>query len=293
MVRFLNPKSKLSRNDPCWCGSGRKYKSCHLVQDRMTKDPSRHPTSTKIIIKSEEQIAGIRRSCQLVKQTLDMLTQRIEAGITTQQLDDWAHEFILDHGARPAPLNYKKFPKSICTSLNEVICHGIPDQTVLKDGDILNVDVTTILDGFYGDSSRMFMIGEPSPAARKLVEVTRECLYIGIQQVRPMNTVGDIGAAIQAYAEGHNFSVVRDYAGHGVGLKFHEDPPINHYGQRGSGPALMPNMVFTIEPMINLGAADCRVLADKWTAVTVDGSLSAQWEHTVRVTQEGVEILTD
>ncbi|OQY28697.1 MAG: type I methionyl aminopeptidase [Candidatus Cloacimonetes bacterium 4572_55] len=295
---------KLSRNDPCWCGSGKKYKHCHLNLDRRKiglfqrlskkaqKQP-RHPTDSRIIIKTDEQIAGIRKSCQLVKKIFEMLENRIVPGITTDQINGWTHRFILDHGAFPAPLHYKNFPKSVCTSINNVICHGIPDDTVLKEGDILNVDVTTVLKGYYGDSSRMYIIGgKTTPEAMRLVKTTKECLNIGIEQAKPNNTIGDIGHVIQHYAEVRGYSIVRDYAGHGVGLRFHEDPPVNHFGEAKSGPIIVPNMVFTIEPMVNIGGYKSRTLDDGWTAVTADGSLSAQWEHTILITESGSEVLT-
>jgi methionyl aminopeptidase len=251
-----------------------------------------HPESRHVLIKNAEQTDGIRRSSQLTSEILDMLESRIVAGITTQQIDDWVHQYTLDHGATPAPLHYRGFPKSVCTSLNDVICHGIPGPTALREGDILNVDVTTILDGYYGDSSRMWMIGEVSEEARRLVTVTRECLELGIAQVKPDNRLGDIGHAIQQHAEAHGFSVVRRFVGHGTGVRFHEPPDVFHYGNPGTGLRLVPNMTFTIEPMINAGVYDLRVLEDGWTAVTADGRLSAQWEHTVRVTEDGVEVLT-
>ncbi|HOT93383.1 MAG TPA: type I methionyl aminopeptidase [Anaerolineae bacterium] len=247
----------------------------------------------EIIIKNEVQIAGIRKSCRLTRDILDALTERIRPGITTEQINTWVHEMTLANGAIPAPLHYRGYPKSVCTSINEVICHGIPSpDRVLREGDILNVDVTTILNGYYGDSSRMFLIGEVSPEARKLVEVTRECLELGIAQVKPGNRLGDIGHAIQKHAESHGYSVVRAFVGHGTGIYFHEAPDVLHYGVPHTGIELVPGMVFTIEPMINIGTYEVRTLSDGWTAVTADGSLSAQWEHTVLVTAEGVEVLT-
>jgi methionyl aminopeptidase len=281
----------LSRNDPCWCGSGEKYKNCHLTQDAKSTTPQKRMQSG-IIIKTEEQIEGIRRSSQLARQTLDMLTDRIEAGVTTNDIDRWVHEYTLQHGGYPATLDVQGFHKSCCTSINHVICHGIPDETVLTNEDIINVDVTPILNGCYGDTSRMFVVGETSEEAMKLIEVTNECLYIGIGEVKPFNTIGDIGYAIQQHAERHGYSVVRELCGHGTGLDFWEPPQVPHYGHRNSGARLVPNMVFTIEPMINAGQCECRTLSDGWTVVTVDGSLSAQWEHTVRVTETGFEILT-
>ncbi len=285
----------LSRNDPCWCGSGTKYKKCHLEQDTRLEEMERAgcPVPPRSLIKTEEQIAGIRRACQLSNNILDMVAKRIEAGITTSEIDHWVHEHTIRHGALPAPLNYEGFPCSVCTSLNNVVCHGIPDDTILRDGDIVNVDVTTILNGYYGDVSRMFLIGNPSEQARDLVQVARECLYLGIEQVKPFNRIGDIGYVIEQYANSHGYSVVQDYGGHGVGLDFHEEPFVQHYGERECGMVLVPNMVFTIEPMINAGGYKCKRLADGWTTVTSDGSLSAQWEHTVRVTEDGAEILSE
>jgi methionyl aminopeptidase len=244
------------------------------------------------ILKTEEQIAGIRKSSQLTRDILDILTERIVPGIITDDIDRWVYEYTLAHKAVPAPLNYRGYPKSVCTSLNDVICHGIPDETVLREGDILNVDVTSILDGYYGDCSCMFLIGAVSEEARQLVRVTRECLYLGIDQVKLGNTLGDIGHAIQQHAESYGYSVVRKFVGHGTGIRFHEPPDVFHYGQPGAGLALEPNMVFTIEPMINIGGYQVRVLEDGWTTLTADGSLSAQWEHTVRVTEDGVDVLT-
>lgn len=287
---------KHSRNDLCWCGSGKKYKHCHLKQDLISSRAKRKTVAgqrREVIIKTEEQIEGIRKSSRLTSAILDSLTDRIVPGITTQDIDDWVHEMTLAHDAVPAPLYYRGFPKSVCTSINEVICHGIPSlERVLKSGDILNIDVTSILEGYYGDSSRMFLIGEVSDEGRKLVEVTRECMMLGIEQVKPGNTVGDIGYAIQRHAEAHQYSVVRAFVGHGTGMYFHEPPDIPHYGSPGKGTVLVENMVFTIEPMINTGDFNVHILEDGWTAITQDRSLSAQWEHTVRVTHDAVEILT-
>lgn len=286
---------KLSRNDPCWCGSGRKYKKCHLEQDLRLEDLEQAgcPVPPRSLIKTETQIAGIRKACQMSKDILNMVESRIEVGIRTIEIDNWVHEYTVGHGAIPASLNYEGFPRSVCTSINNVVCHGIPDETVLRDGDIVNVDVTTILNGYYGDMSRMFLIGEPSREARELVRVTRECLYLGIEQVKPFNRIGDIAYVIEQHANKHGYSVVQEYGGHGVGLDFHEEPFVQHYGERDCGMVLVPNMVFTIEPMINAGGYKCTRLADGWTTVTRDGSLSAQWEHTVRVTETGVEILSE
>ena len=292
----------LSRNDPCWCGSGKKYKKCHLPLVKKHPRPVQ-PASRKerqIILKNEEQLEGIRKSSRLTKMLLDMVEDRIGPGVTTNSIDEWVYTETLANGAYPASLNYgrgkgrrgRPFPRSVCTSINEVICHGIPNERALCSGDIINVDVTSNLNGYFGDASRMFIIGEVPDEVRRLVEETRKCLDLGIRVVHPDNTIGDIGHAIQTHAESLGYSVVRDFAGHGVGIEFHEAPQILHYGQAGQGERLKPNMVFTIEPMINMGRPESKVLGDGWTAVTVDGSLSAQWEHTVRVTEDGVEVMT-
>ncbi|HOO71032.1 MAG TPA: methionyl aminopeptidase [Spirochaetota bacterium] len=285
---------KLSRNDPCWCGSGKKYKKCHMQSDlERNKMGIKEISLPKgVILKTKQQIEGIRRSSQLTREILDYVEERIKDGITTNEIDRWVHEYTISHGAIPATLGYNGYPKSVCTSLNNVICHGIPDETVLKEGDIINVDVTSILDGYYGDASRMFMIGNVTDEAKKLVHVAHECLLIGIEQARPYEDIGEIGYAIEEHAAGQGFSVVRDYGGHGIGLKFHEEPHVHHFGSRKRGITLVPGMTFTIEPMINAGRHESRLLKDGWTAVTIDGSLSAQWEHTIVVTEEGVEILT-
>lgn len=284
----------IGRNDPCWCGSGKKYKKCHLSSDldRDSTPPAGRWSREGIPIKAIDEIEGVRAAGRLTARLLDLVADRIRVGVTTSEIDSWVHEETIASGAVPAPLGYHGYPRSICTSVNEQICHGIPDGTVLREGDIINVDVTSILDGFHADASRMFMIGEVSPEARHLVEATRECLNRGIEVVRPGRHFGDIGFAIQEYAEGLGFSVVRDYTGHGIGRGFHEEPTVCHYGKMGHGPRIEANMVFTIEPMINIGTHKSRLLDNGWTAVTRDGSLSAQWEHTVRVTEQGVEILT-
>ena len=286
--------SILSRNDICWCGSGKKYKRCHMEQDIFISNIE-EKVGYKIprdIMKTEEQIEGIRKSCKLTHEILDMVGERIKVGVTTNEINTWVHEYTVQHNAYPAPLGYAGFPKSVCTSINNVICHGIPDDTVLKDGDIVNVDVTCILEGYYGDANRMYIMGQASKEAIDLVRVSKECLDLGIEQVKPYNTLGDIGNAIQQHAESLGYSVVYDYGGHGVGLEFHEEPFIPHIGKKGEGMILLPNMTFTIEPMINVGSPESDVLDDDWTAVTIDGSLSSQWEHTIRVTKTGYEILT-
>ncbi|WP_372934243.1 type I methionyl aminopeptidase [Mariniphaga sediminis] len=248
-----------------------------------------------IIIKTPEQIEGIRKSCQLAAQTLDYAAQFVKAGVSTEFIDEKIEEFILENKAVPATKGYNGYPKSSCISLNEVVCHGIPSpQTVLKDGDILNIDVTTILDGYYGDTSRMFTVGEISAVAKDLVEVTRHCLALGIQQVTPGNYFGNIGFVISRYAKAKGYSVVYEFCGHGVGLEFHEEPQVDHASRRNRGPKMKPGMIFTIEPMINQGRAGTSVdQQDGWTARTVDSKLSAQFEHTILVTHTGYEVLTD
>ena len=286
--------TNLTRNDICWCGSGKKYKRCHMDQDIFISNIEQK-VGYKIprdIMKTQEQIDGIRKSCKLTHKVLDMVSERIKVGITTNEINTWVHDYTVEHNAYPAPLGYGGFPKSVCTSINDVICHGIPDDTVLKDGDIINVDVTCILDGYYGDANRMFIIGEGSKEAIDLVRVSKECLELGMEQVKPYNTLGDIGNAIQQHAESLGYSVVYDYGGHGVGVEFHEEPFVPHIGKKGEGMIILPNMTFTIEPMINIGSPEADVLEDDWTAVTVDGSLSSQWEHTILVTETGYEILT-
>ncbi len=246
-----------------------------------------------ITIKTPMEIERMRVAGRLAAQVLDMIEPFLKAGISTGELDEICHRYIVEElDAIPAPLNYRGFPKSICTSVNHVICHGIPGNKKLKKGDIINIDVTVIKDEFHGDTSRMFCIGDPSVLARRITEVSRECMLKGIEMVRPGARLGDIGHVIQTHAEKHNFSVVREYCGHGIGRQFHEDPQILHYGTAGTGPELVQGMTFTIEPMINAGRKETRLLSDNWTVVTRDHSLSAQWEHTILVTDEGHEILT-
>lgn len=246
------------------------------------------------LIKTPEQIEGIRRSGVVNTGVLDLVAQEIHAGMTTLEIDEMVYDYTVSHGAIPAPLNYEGFPKSVCTSINEVVCHGIPNEfDVLEEGDIINVDVSTILDGYYSDASRMFVIGQTTPEKQKLVDVARECLEIGMKAARPFGFVGNIGNAIEKHARKNGFSIVRDLCGHGVGLEFHEEPDVEHFGRKGTGMLLVPGMVFTIEPMVNMG--DWRVFVDEedgWTVVTEDELPSAQWEHTFLMTENGLEILT-
>lgn len=253
-----------------------------------------HIVPSKKMIKTPEQIEGIRRSAAVNTAVLDMVAEHIGAGMSTGEIDRLVYDFTVSHGGVPAPLNYEGFPKSVCTSINEEVCHGIPDDDiVLQEGDIVNVDVSTILDGYYSDASRMFMIGKVRPAWKRLVEVTKECLERGVAAAGPWGFLGDVGEAIQSHAEANSFSVVRDFCGHGVGLQFHEKPEVEHVGKKGHGMMLVPGMVFTIEPMINMGSYEVYVDSDnEWTVLTEDGKPSAQWENTILITHDGVEVLT-
>jgi len=311
-MRFSNelkekpPAGKVGRNDPCWCGSGKKFKKCHGRQAAasiLAPKPSR-----KFQIMTEEKLPKMRRACRLAAQVLNQVCDRVAPGVSTGELDDYALELILAAGAYPAPLNYPNgstdprnpkiapgaFPRSICTSVNEVVCHGIPsDKHVLRDGDIINIDVTCLLDGFHGDTSRTIYVGEPSEEARQVTETARECLMLGIEAVRPHGRLIEVGRAIFNHATRRGYGVVREYTGHGVGEVFHGEPQVCHYPNRETDCTLLPGMTFTIEPMINLGGwqtvLDSR---DNWTVYTLDRKLSAQFEHSVMVTEDGVEILT-
>jgi methionyl aminopeptidase len=246
-----------------------------------------------ITIKSADEIEKMRVAGRLAADVLRMIRPYTEAGITTEELDRICHDYIVnEQDAIPAPLNYHGFPKSICTSINHQVCHGIPSDKALKNGDIVNIDITVIKDGFHGDTSKMFMIGEPSIQAKRIIKISHECMCKGIEIVKPGAHLGDIGHVIQQYAEKNNCSVVREYCGHGIGQAFHEEPQVLHYGKKGTGVELEPGMTFTIEPMINIGKRDVKLMPDKWTVITKDRSLSAQWEHTILVTENGHEVLT-
>ena len=251
-----------------------------------------------ITIKNTEDITKMRIAGKLASEVLDYITEFVKPGISTDEIDKLCHEFMVkEQGTIPAPLNYappghSPYPKSVCTSINNQICHGIPSPKILKKGDIVNIDVTVIKDGYHGDTSRMFYAGEPSIQAKRLCDITYECMWLGIYQVKPGNTLGDIGYAIQTHAESNGYSVVREFCGHGIGTVFHEEPQVLHYGNKGFGEELVEGMIFTIEPMINAGKKDIKMLPDGWTVVTKDRSLSAQWEHTILVTKEGFEVLT-
>lgn len=284
----------ITRNDPCWCGSGKKYKKCHEEFDRhlhqLKLEGKRVPT--RKMIKNEEDIKWIREAAKINNAVLDLVGEKIHIGMTTDEIDQLVYNYTVEHGGTPACLGYEGFPKSCCTSVNDAICHGIPDDYVLQDGDIINVDCTTIVNGHYADASRMYCLGNVAPNAQKLVDVTKQCLEAGIAAVKPWGHLGDIGAAIQEIAHANGYSVVVDYCGHGVGNDFHEDPMVPHVGRKGTGIILAPGMVFTIEPMINEGVATLFIDADNdWTSYTDDGKLSAQWEHTILVTEDGIEIL--
>lgn len=288
----------MDRNDSCWCGSGKKYKKCHLEFDDRLKNMKLSFLKGQVkpprkIIKNEKDIEGIRKSAAINDAALDLVAAHIKAGIDTESLDKMVHDFIISKGGIPACLNYSGYPKSICVSINDVVCHGIPSKdTILKEGDIVNVDITTILDGYFADASRMFQIGQVTPEAQQLVQVAKECMEIGIKAAKPWGFVGDIGAAVQKHAASHGYSVVVDLGGHGVGKEFHEEPFVAHVGKKNTGMLLVPGMVLTVEPMINAGTYKVYWDADDgWTVRTEDGSLSAQWEHTILITETGTEIL--
>ena len=275
-------EKKLGRNDPCWCGSGKKYLESqgYLVPPRK-------------LLKTSEQIEGMRKSSEINVKVLDYVQEHIRAGITTEEIDQWVYQITTESGGIPAPLNYDGFPKSVCTSINNEVCHGIPSKNVvLQDGDIINVDVSTIYHGYFSDSSRMFCIGNVSPENRKLVDVVKECVELGLKQVKPWGFLGDIGAVICDHAKKNGYSVVEEIGGHGIGLEFHEDPWVGYVTEKGTGMVLVPGMVFTIEPMINAGTNE--IYEDEengWTIYTEDDSMSAQWEIMVLVTENGYEVL--
>ncbi len=289
-----NKTLKAKRNDPCPCGSGFKYKKCCLGKNGSAPKnlKAEYAKKYRIQLKKPADIEGIKRAGRLALDLLDRVESQIRPGLVTDHINTLVHEFTLEHGGVSAPLNYRGFPKSVCVSVNEVICHGIPGKRVLEDGDIVNIDVTPILDGYYADVSKTFFVGTPGPEAEKIVGVAKKSFAKGMSMAGPGNTVGDIGWAIQKYAEKQGCSVVREFVGHGVGNEFHEPPQIPHFGRKGEGIRLIPGMVFTIEPMINLGKKELVILDDQWTAVTKDGSLSAQFEQTLLITDHGFESLT-
>lgn len=287
--------TKLERNDPCWCGSGQKYKKCHMAFDERIQHFAEqgHIVPDHSMIKTPEQIRLIKESCKVNNAVLDYVAANIGPGVSTEEIDKMVYEKTTELGGIPAPLGFEGFPKSVCTSVNDQVCHGIPsDNDILKEGDIINVDISTIYNGYYSDASRMFCIGEVSEAARRLVDVTHECVRVGISMVKPWTFLGDMGAAVHAHAVKNGYSVVREIGGHGVGLQFHEEPWVSYVSEPGTEMLMVPGMIFTIEPMVNMGSDE--IFCDEengWTVYTEDGSLSAQWEVTVLVTEDGCEVL--
>ena len=285
----------IDRNAPCWCGSGKKYKKCHLSLDEKLKayELKGYEVPPREIIKNESDIAGMKKAAVINNAVLDLVGEKICAGMCTEEINTLVHNYTTEHGGIPAPLNYEGYPKSVCVSINNVVCHGIPSEnTILKEGDIVNVDVTTIVEGYYADASRMYKIGKVSEEAERLVRVARECMDKGIQAIKPWGFLGDIGAAVQEHAEKNGYSIVIDLGGHGIGKLFHEEPFVPHVGVRGEGMLLVPGMTLTVEPMVNAGGYEVYIDdEDGWTVYTEDNSLSAQWEHTVLITETGVEII--
>ena len=286
----------MQRNDPCWCGSGKKYKKCHMqIEERIAFHESRGEiVPNRSIIKTPAQIEKIRESAKLNTLVLDTVAEKIHAGMSTADIDKIVYDVTKAHGGIPAPLGYQGFPKSVCTSINNEVCHGIPDENIiLQEGDIINVDVSTILDGYFSDASRMFKIGEVSERAERLIRVVEECVELGLAQAKPWNHLGDIADAINTHAKAHGYSVVEDIGGHGIGLEFHEDPWVSYVTPKGSEMLLVPGMIFTIEPMVNEGGPDFFVDEDNdWTIYTMDDTLSAQIEYMVLITEDGAEVLT-
>lgn len=286
---------KIGRNDDCWCGSGNKYKHCHQQFDEKLAElkSAGHKIPTHKMIKNAAQVEGIREAGKVNNAILDEVASKIKMGMSTEEINSIVVEATARLGGIAAPLNYEGFPKSVCTSINDQVCHGIPSaEDILEDGDIVNVDVTTIYKGYYADASRMFLIGDVLPEDKELVKVAREAIDVGLSVVKPWNCLGDVGQAINDFAKAHGYSVVREIGGHGVGLEFHEDPWVSYVSKKNTGYVLAPGMVFTIEPMINEGRADIFIdESNDWTVYTEDGSYSAQWEVTVAVTEDGYEVL--
>lgn len=286
----------LNRNNPCWCQSGLKYKKCHYDFDQKIASYRRqgHIVPSQDMIKNPSQIQAIRESAKVNVAVLDYVAEHIRAGVTTQEIDNWVYEQTTLRHATPAPLNFEGYPKSTCTSINEVVCHGLPSpDATLKEGDIVNVDCSTNLNGYYSDSSRMFCIGSVSPEKKKLVDVTRECMLLGLDEVRPWGFLGDMAQAVNDHARANGFRVVVDIGGHGVGLEFHEDPWISYVAKKGTEMLMVPGMIFTIEPMINMGTEEIYIdEKDEWTVYTADGKPSAQWEIQVLVTEDGHEVIS-
>ena len=287
---------KPGRNDPCWCGSGKKYKKCHIDFDEKIEEfeGAGHIVPSHEILKNAEQIEKIKESAKINIAVLDYVAEHIKAGISTAEIDKWVYDITTKMGGVPAPLNFEVFPKSVCTSINNEVCHGIPSEDVIiKDGDIINVDVSTNLNGYFSDSSRMFCIGNVSEENRKLVEETKNAVYEGLKQVKPWGFLGDMGQAVNDYVKSKGYSVVREVGGHGIGLEFHEDPWVSYISKKGTEMLMVPGMIFTIEPMVNAGKPDIFVDEDNgWTIYTEDNSMSAQWEIQVLVTEDGHEVIS-
>lgn len=287
---------KLDRNEPCWCGSGKKYKTCHMAMDNKINQYALqgHIVPSHEMLKMEKDLEGIRESSKINMAVLDAVGAMIGEGVSTQDIDDVVSRVTTEMGGVAAPLNYEGYPKSVCTSINEVVCHGIPDpDRILKNGDIINVDVSTIYKGYFSDSSRMYIIGETTPEKKKLVEVTKECVELGLKEVKPWAFLGDMAEVINNHAKENGYSVVIDIGGHGVGFEFHEEPFVSYVSKAGTEMLMVPGLVFTIEPMVNMGTAKIYIDdADGWTVYTDDGLPSAQWEITVAVTEDGYEVLT-
>ncbi len=288
--------AKIGRNDPCWCGSGRKYKACHEEFDRKIEiiKNQKHKVPTHDMIKTPEQVAMIKESAKVNVECLDVVADKIAIGMSTEDINDIINEVCKKYGAIPAPLNYEGFPKSVCTSINDAVCHGIPSKDeILCDGDIINVDCSTILNGYFSDSSRMFMLGNVTEADKKLVQTVKECVELGLEQVKPWGFLGDMGQAVHDHAKANGYSVVREIGGHGVGVEFHEEPWVSYCTRRGTDILMVPGMMFTIEPMVNAGSHEIFIDEDNnWTVYTEDGSNSAQWEIQVLVTEEGHEVIS-
>lgn len=286
---------KPGRNDPCWCGSGKKYKKCHIDFDEKIEEfeGAGHIVPSHEILKNAEQIEKIKESAKINIAVLDYVAEHIKAGISTAEIDKWVYDITTKMGGVPAPLNFEGFPKSVCTSINNEVCHGIPSEDIIiKDGDIINVDVSTNLNGYFSDSSRMFCIGNVREENRKLVEETKNAVYEGLKQVKPWGFLGDMGQAVNDYVKSKGYSVVREVGGHGIGLEFHEDPWVSYISKKGTEMLMVPGMIFTIEPMVNAGKPDIFVDEDNgWTIYTEDNSMSAQWEIQVLVTEDGYEII--
>ena len=284
------------RNDECWCGSGRKYKKCHLANDTRMQElyNQGHEVPYRSLVKTAADVEGIKVSAEINVGALDYVAEHIGPGVTTAQIDQWVYDYCIEHDAIPADLDYEGFPKSVCTSINDVVCHGIPSEDdVLQEGDIVNVDMSTIKNGYFSDSSRMFCIGQVSDEAQRLVDVTKQSVEAGLAAVRPWGKLGDVGAAVHEVAKKGGFSVVREFGGHGCGIEFHEDPFVSFVAKAGTGPVLVPGLCFTIEPMVNAGRAGINMKdPNGWTVRTKDHSLSAQWEVQIVITEDGYELLS-